>query len=379
MERTVQLLVVGGMGVEEPDPRDPVQGGGTTRPDADERLHHEPAGESARPKPSVAVPPSGVPAGWYPDVGQPGWLRWWDGYGWQQPRTPAPPVPLPRTTPTPSWAPPAAGTGRTLSTSYLESALSLGGEAPPRHEGRSGVAIASLVLSILWIFGLGSLVGIVLGVIALYRRPQTQQRGRGFAISGILLGILGVLVIVAPYLKYPWAVAGLLLLVLLISTMGFMIQRPMVVSIVRRIERPVGDVVAALSAPSTWASLSPGTTLTDVEVRPTGGFVARANVRRYGMSACFMVATDRYEPPHLIRFGSRDLVRGRVAQLCMVRVSDYVEWTLTEEGESATRVSVSARWPKVPALGRLMFGVRGRRQLSRVVHRITETGPTPTG
>jgi hypothetical protein len=59
----------------------------------------------------------------------------------------------------------------------------------------SGTAIASFVLSLVWIFGLGSIVGIVLARSA--RREIATSNGRitgdGFAIAGMVLGILGVI------------------------------------------------------------------------------------------------------------------------------------------------------------------------------------------
>jgi hypothetical protein len=58
----------------------------------------------------------------------------------------------------------------------------------------SGTAIASFVLSLLWIFGLGAIVGIVLARSA--RREIANSNGSitgdGFAIAGMVLGILGL-------------------------------------------------------------------------------------------------------------------------------------------------------------------------------------------
>ncbi|MBV8430112.1 MAG: DUF4190 domain-containing protein [Solirubrobacterales bacterium] len=60
----------------------------------------------------------------------------------------------------------------------------------------NGLAIASLVLGILWLFWLGSLVGLILGVVALKQIKIRNQRGRGIAIAGVVLGILGLVVLV---------------------------------------------------------------------------------------------------------------------------------------------------------------------------------------
>lgn len=60
----------------------------------------------------------------------------------------------------------------------------------------NGLAIASLVLGILWLFWVGSLVGLILGLVALRQIKNRNQRGRGIAIAGIVLGILGLVVLV---------------------------------------------------------------------------------------------------------------------------------------------------------------------------------------
>jgi hypothetical protein len=54
----------------------------------------------------------------------------------------------------------------------------------------NGLAIASLVLGILWVFWLGSLVGLVLGLVALKQIKRRNQGGRGIAIAGVVLSVL---------------------------------------------------------------------------------------------------------------------------------------------------------------------------------------------
>jgi len=66
-----------------------------------------------------------------------------------------------------------------------------------KRRKRSKLAIASFVLSILWIGWLGSIAGLILGCIALKRVKKRDQRGRWFAIAGIAIGIVGLLVYVA--------------------------------------------------------------------------------------------------------------------------------------------------------------------------------------
>jgi hypothetical protein len=54
----------------------------------------------------------------------------------------------------------------------------------------NGFAIASLVLSLAWLGGIGSLLGVVFGHVALRRinRARPPQAGRGLAVAGLVLG-----------------------------------------------------------------------------------------------------------------------------------------------------------------------------------------------
>src|SRR5258708_7389148 len=63
---------------------------------------------------------------------------------------------------------------------------------PPPAHGTNGLAIASLVLSIVNLFGLGSLLAIILGHVSLGQIKRQPQGGRGLAIAGTILGHIGV-------------------------------------------------------------------------------------------------------------------------------------------------------------------------------------------
>jgi len=58
----------------------------------------------------------------------------------------------------------------------------------------NGLSVASLVLGIVWLWGLGSLLALVFGYIAKrdIDRSNGTQSGRGMAIAGIVLGWIGV-------------------------------------------------------------------------------------------------------------------------------------------------------------------------------------------
>ena len=65
---------------------------------------------------------------------------------------------------------------------------------PPTQPGTSGSAVASLVLGILWLWGVGSLLAVVLGFRARSQIKQSDGRvgGNGLAVAGITLGVVGI-------------------------------------------------------------------------------------------------------------------------------------------------------------------------------------------
>lgn len=58
----------------------------------------------------------------------------------------------------------------------------------------NGMAIASLVLGIVWIYGVGSILALIFGyqAKAQIERSGGRESGRGMAIAGIVLGWVGV-------------------------------------------------------------------------------------------------------------------------------------------------------------------------------------------
>lgn len=58
----------------------------------------------------------------------------------------------------------------------------------------NGMAIASLVLGIVWLWGIGAILALVFGYMGKSRIDQShgRQSGRGLAIAGIVLGWIGV-------------------------------------------------------------------------------------------------------------------------------------------------------------------------------------------
>src|SRR5215467_13269970 len=74
----------------------------------------------------------------------------------------------PTTRATPSYAPPATQHSRKL----------------------NKMAVWSLILSVVWLGGLGSLMAIVLGAMARRRIAETGERGAGLAVGGIVIGLV---------------------------------------------------------------------------------------------------------------------------------------------------------------------------------------------
>jgi len=70
---------------------------------------------------------------------------------------------------------------------------------PPSSPRTNSLAIASMVLSIVTIFGIGSVIGIVFGIIAHLQisRSHGAQVGRGLATAGIVVGVLTLLLLIA--------------------------------------------------------------------------------------------------------------------------------------------------------------------------------------
>jgi hypothetical protein len=65
------------------------------------------------------------------------------------------------------------------------------GAAP---KATNGLAIASLVLGIVWIYWIGSILALIFGYVAKGQidRAGGTQGGRGLAIAGIVLGWVGI-------------------------------------------------------------------------------------------------------------------------------------------------------------------------------------------
>ena len=82
-----------------------------------------------------------------------------------------------------------------------------GGYPPPGYPpraGTNGMAIGSLVCSVagLACYGIPSIVGIVLGVVAMNQIKQTGQEGRGMALAGVIVGGVAVVLWIIGIILY---------------------------------------------------------------------------------------------------------------------------------------------------------------------------------
>jgi hypothetical protein len=124
--------------------------------------------------------------------------------GYQQPPGyPPPSYPPPGYTPPPSYPPPPPY-GSTPPPPYGTPPPAYG-TAPSYTPGYAGgyqqpgvtnpMAIWSLVASLIGIIcGIGSIVGIVLGVLALNQIKETRQGGHGLAVAGIVVGVVSMII-----------------------------------------------------------------------------------------------------------------------------------------------------------------------------------------
>jgi hypothetical protein len=68
------------------------------------------------------------------------------------------------------------------------------GWSPPVQRRTNGMAIASMILGIVWVYWIGSILALIFGYIAKSEidRSRGAQKGRGMAIAGIVLGYVGL-------------------------------------------------------------------------------------------------------------------------------------------------------------------------------------------
>ena len=61
-----------------------------------------------------------------------------------------------------------------------------------RRASMNGLAVASLIVGLFWMWWIGSVLAVVFGHVALGQIARNGQSGRGFAIAGLVLGYVGL-------------------------------------------------------------------------------------------------------------------------------------------------------------------------------------------
>ena len=156
----------GGSGEQPPGEGGQPESGGWESPPIEEMPAY---GDWPPPAPPAAPPPG---YGAYPPPPP--------GYGAYPPPPPGYPSSPPGYLPPPEYGAPYPG---------------YAGYPPDYPAGRPGLnalSIVALVSSVLWVCGLGSVAGVVLGGIALNQIKRSGERGYGLAVAGIVVGVLGI-------------------------------------------------------------------------------------------------------------------------------------------------------------------------------------------
>lgn len=76
--------------------------------------------------------------------------------------------------------------------------------APPTN----GLAVAALVLGIIWIYWLGSILAVIFGHVALRQIQAHHEGGKGLAVAGLVLGYVGLGVLALVLVIMGTASAG---------------------------------------------------------------------------------------------------------------------------------------------------------------------------
>lgn len=63
---------------------------------------------------------------------------------------------------------------------------------PPPPQPTNGMAVAAMILGILWLYWVGSILALVFGYVARSQIRRTGAGGNGMAVAGIVLGWIGI-------------------------------------------------------------------------------------------------------------------------------------------------------------------------------------------
>jgi hypothetical protein len=109
--------------------------------------------------------------------------------------------------PGPGYAPPTQGTVPPAAAPPGGYAYGPGGYQPGLPSAKySGLAIASLVLSIIWLGGIGAILAVIFAIIALRQiaAANGRLRGKGLSIAGLVIGIIGIVGAALTWAVVAW-------------------------------------------------------------------------------------------------------------------------------------------------------------------------------
>lgn len=123
------------------------------------------------------------PAGWYADPLARFDHRYWDGAAWTEHVSRAG---QPQRDPLDGWDPDTGTVADTGPTAWRPQ--------PSASGPVNTLAVVSLVLSLTWVAGLGSLAGVITGMVARrqIREADGRQSGEAIALAGVVIGGVGL-------------------------------------------------------------------------------------------------------------------------------------------------------------------------------------------
>ena len=74
--------------------------------------------------------------------------------------------------------------------------------------GYNGLAIASMILGIMWLYGVGAILAVIFALIAKRQIRERGQSGGGMATAGIVIGSIGLLVAIVLIVVFVLAAAS---------------------------------------------------------------------------------------------------------------------------------------------------------------------------
>jgi hypothetical protein len=136
----------------------------------------------------------------------------------------------------------------------------------------NGLSVASLVLGIVWVLGIGSILAVIFGFVARKQIKDSggRQTGEGLALAGIILGFVGVF--------------GLILWIVLIAAVANTVEHCHNVS-------PNSNAAVCTTMPAGGASHAAGSGPGGAGTRSNSGAGASATFGHGGGRAAWLIAS----------------------------------------------------------------------------------------